>query len=536
PSKLTTVKALSESSGLSSIPSIYTFPKQPNHEPVSDTKEPIPTIDFSLLISSNPDERSKTIRELGKACGDWGFFMVTNHGVPERMMKAMIEVCREFFELTEEEKGECEGKHVLDPIRYGTSFNPSVDKILYWRDYLKIFQHPAFHSPSNPPSFREIALEYSKRTRGVMKEIVRGISESLGLEDKYIEKASNLENCLQIMIANLYPSCPQPELAMGLPAHSDHGLLTLLIQNDTVGLQVLHKDKWVNIHPIPNSFLANIGDHIEILSNRKYKSVLHRAVVNDRDARISIALAHGPAMDAAVSPAPMLLEDGQNPLAYRAMKYKEYVELQQSNKLDGKSCLEHIRNRGIEIALEYSKRVRLVAREIIRGISESLGLEKDYIDETLNLENGLQLIAANLYPPCPQPELAMGLPPHSDHGLLTLLIQNQIGGLQVQHKGKWVNIDPIPNSFLANIGDHIEILSNGKYKSVLHRAVVNNRDVRISIAVPHGPALDAIVSPAPKLVEIVGNPPAYGAMKYKEYLELQQGSMLNGKSSLERIR
>ncbi|KAG4165275.1 hypothetical protein ERO13_A13G069300v2 [Gossypium hirsutum] len=263
PSKLTTVKALSESSGLSSIPSIYTFPKQPNHEPVSDTKEPIPTIDFSLLISSNPDERSKTIRELGKACGDWGFFMVTNHGVPERMMKAMIEVCREFFELTEEEKGECEGKHVLDPIRYGTSFNPSVDKILYWRDYLKIFQHPAFHSPSNPPSFREIALEYSKRTRGVMKEIVRGISESLGLEDKYIEKASNLENCLQIMIANLYPSCPQPELAMGLPAHSDHGLLTLLIQNDTVGLQVLHKDKWVNIHPIPNSFLANIGDHIE---------------------------------------------------------------------------------------------------------------------------------------------------------------------------------------------------------------------------------------------------------------------------------
>ncbi|KAG4165276.1 hypothetical protein ERO13_A13G069400v2 [Gossypium hirsutum] len=343
PRKLTTVKVLSESPGLSSIPSIYTFPKQTYHEPVSDTKEPIPTIDFSLLTSSHPDQRSKTIRELGIACRDWGFFMVTNHGVPERMMKAIIEVCREFFELPEEEKRGIGGKHVLDPIRSGTSFNESVDEILCWRDYVKIFQHPEFHSPNKPPSFREIALEYSKR-------------------------------------------------------------------------------------------------------------------------------------------------------------------------------------------------VRLVAREIIRGISESLGLEKDYIDETLNLENGLQLIAANLYPPCPQPELAMGLPPHSDHGLLTLLIQNQIGGLQVQHKGKWVNIDPIPNSFLANIGDHIEILSNGKYKSVLHRAVVNNRDVRISIAVPHGPALDAIVSPAPKLVEIVGNPPAYGAMKYKEYLELQQGSMLNGKSSLERIR
>ncbi|KAE8687719.1 Flavonol synthase/flavanone 3-hydroxylase [Hibiscus syriacus] len=145
-------------------------------------------------------------------------------------------------------------------------------------------------------------------------------------------------------------------------------------------------------------------------------------------------------------------------------------------------------------------------------------------------------MAANFYPPCPQPELAMGLPAHSDHGLLTLLIQNQIGGLQVRHNGKWINIDPIPNSFLTNIGDHIEILSNGKYKSVLHRAVVNNRDVRISIAMPHGPALDTVVSPASKLVEDERNPPEYRAMKYREYLELQQGSMLNGKSCLEIVR
>ncbi|KAK5770426.1 hypothetical protein PVK06_046576 [Gossypium arboreum] len=155
PRKLASVKALSESPELSSIPSIYTFPKQPNHEPVSNTKEPIPTIDFSLLTSSNLDEWSKIIRELGKAYRDWGFFMVTNNGVPERMMKAMIEVCREFFELTEEKNGECEGKHVLDPIRYETNFNPSLEKILYWRDYLKIFQHPSFHLPINPPSFRK---------------------------------------------------------------------------------------------------------------------------------------------------------------------------------------------------------------------------------------------------------------------------------------------------------------------------------------------------------------------------------------------
>ncbi|GMI83762.1 DMR6-LIKE OXYGENASE 2 [Hibiscus trionum] len=345
PPKLTSVKALlAESPALSSLPSSYTFPEHRNDEAFSDTNESIPTLDFSLLTSSNPDERSKMIQELGNACQDWGFFMVTNHGVPESLMKAMIEACRQFFELTEEEKGEYEGKHVLDPIRSGTSFNASVDKVLYWRDYLKIFQHPEFHSPNKPPAFREIAMEYSTRVRQVARELIRGISESLGLEENYIEKAVNLENSLQIMIANLYPPCPQPELAMGLPAHSDHGLVTLLIQNEIGGLQVQHNGKWVNVDPIPNSFLANIGDHVEILGNGKYKSVLHRAVVNNRDVRISIALSNGPALDAAVSPASKFLEDGRNPPTYRAMKYKEYVELQQSNKLDGKSCLERIRN------------------------------------------------------------------------------------------------------------------------------------------------------------------------------------------------
>ena len=84
----------------------------------------------------------------------------------------------------------------------------------------------------------------------------------------------------------------------------------------------------------------------KIVSNGKYKSVLHRAVVN-KDTRISIAMPLGPALDAVVSPASKLLEDGSNPPAYKAMRYKEYLEFQQSSKLDGKSCLERIRNQTI---------------------------------------------------------------------------------------------------------------------------------------------------------------------------------------------
>ena len=95
--------------------------------------------------------------------------------------------------------------------------------------------------------------------------------------------------------------------------------------------------------------------------------------------------------------------------------------------------------------------------ELMKGVMESLGIEETEMKKSLNLESGLQLFAVNLYPPCPNPEAAMGLPPHTDHGLLTLLMQNGVEGLQVQHNGKWVIINEIPNSFIVNVGDQLEV-------------------------------------------------------------------------------
>lgn len=79
-----------------------------------------------------------------------------NHGVPEELMKAVMDGSLRFFYLSEEEKHEYQGKHVLDPIRCGTSFNASVDKVLFWRDFLKVFVYPEFHFPDKPAGFRYI--------------------------------------------------------------------------------------------------------------------------------------------------------------------------------------------------------------------------------------------------------------------------------------------------------------------------------------------------------------------------------------------
>ena len=94
-------------------------------------------------------------------------------------MKAMTDACGHFFNLTEEEKREYGGKHVLDSIRCGTSINASVDKVLFWRDFLKFFVHPQFHSPSKPAGFRYIYI-YIWIGLQLISGIFYNLRESLG--------------------------------------------------------------------------------------------------------------------------------------------------------------------------------------------------------------------------------------------------------------------------------------------------------------------------------------------------------------------
>jgi len=152
----TSVKALTESPELTSLPPSYTYTTNSDDEIVADPDEddPIPVIDYSLLVAGTPDQRAKTIQDLGKACEEWGFFMLINYSVSKSIMEKMVDEVFAFFNLREEEKQEYAGKDVMDPIRYGTSSNVSMDKVLFWRDFLKIVVHPEFHSPDKPPGFR----------------------------------------------------------------------------------------------------------------------------------------------------------------------------------------------------------------------------------------------------------------------------------------------------------------------------------------------------------------------------------------------
>ncbi|KFK27729.1 hypothetical protein AALP_AA8G421900 [Arabis alpina] len=170
------------------------------------------------------------------------------------------------------------------------------------------------------------------------------------------------------------------------------------------------------------------------------------------------------------------------------------------------------------VVSKYSREVREVGFRIEELISESLGLETDYLRKVLG-EQG-QHMAVNYYPPCPEPELTYGLPAHTDPNALTILLQDStVCGLQILIDGQWFAINPHPDAFVINIGDQLQALSNGVYKSVWHRAVTNTEMPRLSVASFLCPADCAIMSPAKPLWEAEEDEskPVYRDFTYAEY-------------------
>lgn len=92
---------------------------------------------------------------------------------------------------------------------------------------------------------------------------------------------------------------------------------------------------------------------------------------------------------------------------------------------------------------------------LLEAISESLDLERDYINSELGKH--AQHMAINYYPPCPEPELTYGLPGHADPNAITILLQDEVPGLQVLKDEKWIAVNPIPYTFIVNIGDQIQV-------------------------------------------------------------------------------
>ncbi|WOL14826.1 hypothetical protein Cni_G23607 [Canna indica] len=179
----------------------------------------------------------------------------------------------------------------------------------------------------------------------------------------------------------------------------------------------------------------------------------------------------------------------------------------------------------------YAEEVVKLCEVIESVLSVTLGLDEGFFQRAFG-EAGAG-IRVNYYPKCPQPDLTLGLSPHSDPGGMTVLLaDDQVKGLQVRNGDSWVTVEPIPGALIVNVGDQIQVLSNNKYKSVEHRVVVNASTERLSFAFFYNPQDDLLIEPARELVA-PSSPPVYKPMTFKDYRMYMRMLGPRGKSHVD---
>ncbi|XP_004233004.2 protein SRG1-like [Solanum lycopersicum] len=179
----------------------------------------------------------------------------------------------------------------------------------------------------------------------------------------------------------------------------------------------------------------------------------------------------------------------------------------------------------------YSNEIKSLAMIIVCHLAKALRIDENEMRELFS--DGVQSMRMNYYPPCPEPDRAIGLSPHSDADALTILFQlDETEGLQVRKDDIWVPIKPLPNALIVNIGDMMEILSNGVYKSIEHRAIVNSNKERLSVATFSTFNLDSELGPAHSLIG-TNNPPIFRRVVVQKYLQDFFARKLDGKSYLD---
>ncbi|XP_019174614.1 PREDICTED: protein SRG1-like [Ipomoea nil] len=180
----------------------------------------------------------------------------------------------------------------------------------------------------------------------------------------------------------------------------------------------------------------------------------------------------------------------------------------------------------------YSREIRKLCEKLLKYIGKSLGLSEDVFEKMFGVS--VQAVRMNYYPPCPRPDLVLGLSPHSDGSALTVLQQGMCTtlGLQILKDNTWIPVHPIPNALVINIGDTMEVLTNGRYKSVEHRAVTHKEKDRLSIVTFYAPSYEIELGPMEELVN-EDNPIKYRRYNHGDYSKHYVTNKLQGKKTLE---
>ena len=257
------VKGLVDS-GLTTIPRFFIHPPDTlsDLKPDSHTRPQsisIPIIDLS-------DSHSAIVDQIGLAAREFGFFQIINHGIPLETLEGTLSAIKAFHEQPNEMKDPLYLREPVSNIRYFSNVDLYSAKAASWIDslYVKVEANSTVLKEL-PEICRKEMTDWDKEVELLADKLMGFLSEGLGLRRERLKEYTHLDE--STMVGHYYPSCPQPDLTMGIASHTDAGVLTVLLQDTTGGLQVKYGELWVDIKPVHGALVINVGDLLQVSSN-----------------------------------------------------------------------------------------------------------------------------------------------------------------------------------------------------------------------------------------------------------------------------
>ena len=286
---------------------------------MSDEPASIPVVDISALTSVGGDTRS-VAAEIRRACRESGFFYVVGHGVDDELGERLERLSRQFFSQDLDRKLEIRmargGRAWRGYFPVGgevTLDQPDQKEGLYFGaelgdDHPRVAAGVPLHGRNlfpDVPGFRETVLDYLDAMTRLGHTLMEGIALSLGLEASYFADRYTGDPLILFRVFNYPPLSVRkpPERPMwSVGEHTDYGLLTVLRQDDTGGLEVKSRSRWIEAPPIPGTFVCNLGDMLDRMTGGLYRSTPHRVRNESGRARLSFPFFFDPGFDAEVRP------------------------------------------------------------------------------------------------------------------------------------------------------------------------------------------------------------------------------------------
>jgi len=278
--------------------------------------EEIPVIDLEGLKYTNPQ---KLVEQLRDICHNVGFFVVTNHGISDKVMEDTFAISKKFFALPLEQKQLIDKRNSPHFMGWEAVGSELTNNQTDYREQVDIWSEHAvkdkmvepiyyrLHGPNQwlpdsiLPNYKQTVNQFGEGVNNLANELMRLLAIGLELSPDYFTERFGKE---QMSLTKLihYPTTPTGEY--GVNEHLDGGFLTVLAAGETPGLQVKNSaDEWIRVPIIPNAFVINLGEMLQAMTGNYYVATLHRVFTNAE--RYSIAYFHGPSLDTPLSPAPL---------------------------------------------------------------------------------------------------------------------------------------------------------------------------------------------------------------------------------------